>query len=176
MSLKPILAMSVNEVLSHPGALSLPDTAFWPLQVPPSFIEILPVAIYACDKAGRVLWFNRKAAELWGRRPRIEDDAQLFCGSYKLIFGAREISPAETPMTIALRTGRPIQGAEGILKRFDGSQIWAGCILTLCGTRPELSPARSTAFTTAPTISASTQICRASSKTLRTFAEPCADA
>ena len=30
---------------------------------------------------GRVLWFNAKASELWGRSPRIGDDSELYCGS-----------------------------------------------------------------------------------------------
>jgi PAS domain-containing protein len=32
-------------------------------------IEQLPVAAYACDSAGRILWFNTQASELWGRVP-----------------------------------------------------------------------------------------------------------
>jgi PAS domain S-box-containing protein len=123
--------MSVNEILSHPASVPLSAAAFWPLDVAPEFIEILPVAIYACDAAGRVLWFNRRAAELWGRSPRIGDDAELFCGSHKVIFGGREIGRAETPMAVALRTGCPVDGAEGIVERPDGSRIWAKVYIDL---------------------------------------------
>lgn len=94
------------------------------LEAPPDFIDLLPVAAYACDEAGRILWFNRRAAELWGREPRIGGDSELFCGSWKLYFGGRQITRDETPMAIALRTGQPIHGEEGVLERPDGSRIW----------------------------------------------------
>lgn len=95
------------------------------LSSPPEFIELLPVAAYACDRDGRVLWFNRLAERLWGRAPRIGDPTDRFCGSYRLHFGGREISRAETPMAHALSTGEPVEGAEGIVERPDGSRVRA---------------------------------------------------
>lgn len=83
------------------------------------------MAIYACDAAGRLLAFNRRAAELWGREPRLGDDSELYCGSYRLIFAGREIGRHETPMAHVLRTGEPLQGVEGIVIRPDNSRIWA---------------------------------------------------
>jgi PAS domain S-box-containing protein len=83
------------------------------------------VAAYACDAAGRVLWFNGRAADLWGRVPRIGDDTELFCGSYKLYFGGRAIGRSETPMAHALRSGESVQGVEGVVERPDGSRVWA---------------------------------------------------
>jgi PAS domain-containing protein len=32
-----------------------------------SLFDLLPVAIYICDPDGLVLFYNRQAAELWGR-------------------------------------------------------------------------------------------------------------
>jgi PAS domain-containing protein len=43
------------------------------LTAPREFVELLPVAAYACDRDGRVLWFNSLAERLWGRAPRIGD-------------------------------------------------------------------------------------------------------
>jgi PAS domain S-box-containing protein len=95
------------------------------LAVPPTFVEFLPLAAYACDERGRIVWFNRGAATLWGRSPRLGDDTELFCGSYKLSFGGREITREETPMARVLATGEPIQGVEGIVERPDGSRVSA---------------------------------------------------
>jgi PAS domain-containing protein len=94
------------------------------LDAPSELIELLPVAAYACDASGRVLWFNRRAAELWGRAPRVGDDTELFCGSYRLYFGGRLIGREETPMAHALRSGEAVQGIEGVVERPDGSRIW----------------------------------------------------
>ena len=91
----------------------------------PDFIDLLPVAMYACDTAGRILWFNRRATELWGRIPAIGDESELYCGSYKLYFDGRPISRAETPMATVLRTGDAVDGVEGRVERPDGSTIWA---------------------------------------------------
>jgi PAS domain S-box-containing protein len=89
------------------------------------FLEQLPVAIYGCDTAGRILWFNARAAELWGRAPRIGDDGERYCGSYRLHVDGRLAIPEQTPMAQVLRTGVAIHGAEGRLERPDGSQLLA---------------------------------------------------
>src|SRR5579872_1075534 len=81
------------------------------------FIEKLPIAVYACDAAGRLLWFNIRAAELWGRAPLIGDDGERYCGSSTRYFGI------ETPMAKVLRTGAPIRAATGRIDRPDGSSI-----------------------------------------------------
>ncbi|MCW3059205.1 MAG: hypothetical protein JWQ02_1026, partial [Capsulimonas sp.] len=88
-------------------------------------IEQLPVAAYACDGAGRILWFNTRASELWGRVPRIGDSGELYCGSHRLFFDGRLITRDQTPMAEVLRTGVPIRGVEGRVERPDGSHIWA---------------------------------------------------
>jgi len=92
---------------------------------PPAMLENLPVAIYACDAMGRILWFNGKAVELWGRTPALRDDSELFCGSYRLQFGGRWITRAETPMAHVLQTGDAVHGVEALVERPDGSRIWA---------------------------------------------------
>ncbi len=98
------------------GAWQSPSTAF---------LEQLPVAIYACDAAGRILWFNTRAVELWGRAPRVGDDSELYCGSYKLYLDGQPVAREQTPMAEVLRTGVPIRGLEERVERPDGSHIWA---------------------------------------------------
>ena len=92
---------------------------------PQAFLDQLPLGIYACDAAGRILWFNRRAAEIWGRSPRLGDNGERFCGSYKLFFGGRQVGREQTPMAEALRAGIAIDGVEGRVERPDGSQVWA---------------------------------------------------
>ena len=88
------------------------------------FLEQLPVAMYACDQFGRILWFNSLAVELWGRSPRVGDDSELYCGSYQLYFDGRPMYRDQTPMAEVLRTGIPIRGVESRVERPDGSHIW----------------------------------------------------
>src|SRR5438128_9055051 len=85
---------------------------------PPPFIDLLPIAVYACEASGRLRWFNQRAAELWGRSPRVGDDTERFCGSYKLYgLDGKLIRREETPMAHALRTGNPIDGADTAVER-----------------------------------------------------------
>lgn len=95
------------------------------LAVPPPIIQAFPLAIYACDRQGRILWFNNKASALWGREPRRGVDGDRFCGTYGLYVDGRRISQEETPMARALRTGLPIHGAQGLIERPDGSMAGA---------------------------------------------------
>lgn len=95
------------------------------LKASPDFIEKLPLAIYACDCDGRILWFNKRAVELWGRTPEIGADGEKYCGSYRVSIGGLPLARDEVPMAQVLRTGLPIHGLEGKIERPDGSSIWA---------------------------------------------------
>ncbi len=46
-----------------------------------SLLTLMPAAVYACDAEGRITFYNRRAAELWGREPRLNDDHQKFCAA-----------------------------------------------------------------------------------------------
>jgi len=126
---KPVLlgpTMSIHEFAAEPTAfLSRIARAGADFATAPDFIDLLPIAIYACDAEGRILWFNARAAEIWGRRPAIGDDGERFCGSHKLYFDGRPITRAETPMAMVLRTGEAVSGVGGRLERPDGSSVWA---------------------------------------------------
>jgi PAS domain S-box-containing protein len=93
------------------------------LASPPPFFDLLPVAAYACDASGRLKWFNRRAAEIWGRSPQVGDDAERFCGSYKLFsLDGTLIRREESPMAHALRTGNPVTGTEAGVERPDATR------------------------------------------------------
>jgi PAS domain S-box-containing protein len=117
--------MSMDDLATTPDpALARFARTAAALRASPGFIEKLPLAIYACGADGRLLWYNTRAAELWGRTPPIGDHTERFCGSHKLYFGGRPIARDETPMAAALRTGIAVRGVEGQVERPDGSRIW----------------------------------------------------
>jgi PAS domain S-box-containing protein len=118
--------MTIKQLFAPPATTrvsSLKDRST--LERAPDCIEKLPIAIYACDSEGRILWFNSRVTELWGRTPLIGGDSERYCGSHKLYLGGRPISPDETPMASVLRTGIPVHGLEGKVERPDGSSVWA---------------------------------------------------
>src|SRR5581483_4348700 len=63
-------------------------------------LEALPAAIYVTDSKGRITYYNKAAAELWGRRP-VLGDAE-WCGSWKLFWpDGTPLPHSQCPMAIA---------------------------------------------------------------------------
>lgn len=117
----------IKTILSHTAAAGRKfESNESVLKAPPRFLNILPIAIYACDADGRLCWYNHRAAEMWGRQPNVGDDSQRFGGAYKLfrLDGSR-LAPDETPMAEVLQTGIPAHDREVIIERPDGMRIIA---------------------------------------------------
>src|SRR5215467_1551178 len=85
-------------------------------------LEALPVAIYTTDADGRITFYNRAAAELWGNHPEL--GSSQWCGSWRLYWPDGRLLPHnECPMAIALREGREVRGVEAIVERPDGTRV-----------------------------------------------------
>ncbi len=86
-----------------------------------SIFESLPVALYATDAEGRIIFFNEAAAELWGRRPELL--REYWCGSWRLYrTDGQSMAHDQCPMAVAIQTARPVRGEEAIAERPDGSR------------------------------------------------------
>ncbi len=97
------------------NALRISETRFREL------LALLPVAVYVCDREGRILRYNRAAVELWGREPVVGDPAERFCGSYGIYRPDGTILAREDcPMAQTLRTGLPVNNQEIVIERPDG--------------------------------------------------------
>ena len=85
-------------------------------------LEMLPVAVYMTDADGRITFYNRAAAELWGRHPEI--GSSQWCGSWRLYWpDGRPLLHDQCPMAIALKEGREVRGVEAIAERPDGTRV-----------------------------------------------------
>lgn len=94
-----------------PGAIPLWDT-----------LDALPAAIYTADAEGRITFFNKAAADLWGTTPEI--GSALWCGATKLYHPDGSVMPNDQcPMAVAIREQRPVRGVEAIVERPDGSRV-----------------------------------------------------
>lgn len=88
-----------------------------------SVVEPLPAAIYTCDLQGRVTFYNKAAATLWGREPEIGKD--LWCGSWQIYNPDGTPLPLDScPMAVTIQEGRPVRGREILIERPDGSQSY----------------------------------------------------
>jgi signal transduction histidine kinase len=87
-------------------------------------VELMPVAVYVCDAAGRIQSYNRRAVELWGREPKSGDTAQCYCGSLRLYSPDGNVVPhEESKMAEVLKTGIEARDQEVVIERPDGSCI-----------------------------------------------------
>jgi PAS domain S-box-containing protein len=84
-----------------------------------------PVAVYSCNASGIIEEFNRRAVRLWGRKPKLGDANQRFCGSLKLFHTDGAPMPHnECPMARVLSGEIPgARDAEVVIERRDGSKI-----------------------------------------------------
>src|SRR6266403_5309331 len=92
-----------------------------PFELPARLFEQLPFAVYVCDREGLVLRYNRRAAELWGRSPKLGDPNERFCGSYRMFRPDGSLLPHhQCPMADVLRTGVSVREREVHIERPDG--------------------------------------------------------
>lgn len=96
------------------------------LDLPDRFLDLLPVGVYVCDRAGLIVRYNRAAAELWGRSPAIGDPRVRYCGSYRLYRpDGRPVAHARCPMADVLATGEGARDQEIVIERSDGTRTLA---------------------------------------------------
>lgn len=93
-----------------------------PGQFPQLLLDHLEAAIYTCDADGYITHYNKAAVSLWGRAP--EPGKDRWSGSWKMYEpdGITPISPAECPMAITLKEGRPVNGRPIIIEKPNGER------------------------------------------------------
>lgn len=88
-------------------------------------LDTLPAAAYTCDAEGRITYFNRRAEEVWGRAPKLNDPNERFCGSHRLYStDGAPIAHDQCWMALALK-GKEYNGYEIVVERPDGTRITA---------------------------------------------------
>lgn len=89
--------------------------------------NLLPVGIYSTDTNGLITYYNEKAVEIWGRRPRLNDPLELpFCGALKLYDKNGNLLPhAACHVATALKHGTSVRNTEVCIERADGSRVAA---------------------------------------------------
>ncbi|MCC2962873.1 PAS domain-containing protein [Massilia sp. IC2-278] len=83
-------------------------------------IDFIPAAVYACQADGRLVYYNARAAALWGREPQDGDPAWSLLGSAPGQEGAED---AASPLATVLASGEPVVNREMRIERPDGSRI-----------------------------------------------------
>jgi PAS domain S-box-containing protein len=91
-----------------------------------SLLEELPAGAYTCDPDGRITYFNRRAAELWGRSPELDSPEDLYCGSFRLYAPDGAPIPHDRCwMALALEDEAGYNRREIVIERPDGRRVTA---------------------------------------------------
>ena len=88
-------------------------------------IESDNTGVYTCDATGVITYYNKQAADLWGRRPQVGDTDEKFCGSHMMYRVDGSYLPHnQCPMADVL-TGKlsGVYEGEVHVQRPDGSRI-----------------------------------------------------
>ncbi len=89
-----------------------------------SALDAVPTGLCVCAADGVLLRYNKRAIELWGRAPRIDDPVEISSRAFRRYTADGTPLPfSSSPVATVLRTGERLLGAELIIERPDGSQI-----------------------------------------------------
>jgi PAS domain S-box-containing protein len=87
------------------------------------FLENSPIAAYATDAQGRLIYYNAAAVKLAGRVPQL--GADRWCITSKLYYpDGRRLPHDKYPLAISLSGDEVVSGGEYIAERPDGSRFW----------------------------------------------------
>jgi PAS domain S-box-containing protein len=82
----------------------------------------LPAAIHTTDTAGRIMFYNKAAADLWGVAPELGKDKCSDLG--RLYYPDGTLMPLdECPTKLCLAEKRAIEGREALFERPDGTRV-----------------------------------------------------
>jgi PAS domain S-box-containing protein len=89
-------------------------------------VAMLPAGVYAVDAEGRIIFYNPRAAEIWGAAPSLHESYASFAARFKLLDASGAPVPLERrPIPTVLREGRAIAAQEATFERPDGSRFHA---------------------------------------------------
>jgi PAS domain S-box-containing protein len=92
------------------------------LRTADAILDLVPIATAICDLEGRIIQYNRRAAEIWGREPQPGETHDHFTARTK--FYAPDGRPMQgSLLSEVLRTGVAARDREVTVDRPDGSRI-----------------------------------------------------
>jgi two-component system, chemotaxis family, CheB/CheR fusion protein len=87
-------------------------------------LDHLPVGAYLCDSAGLITYYNKRAVDLWGRAPALNDPVDRWCGSFRLFHAdGSPLRHDQCWMARAIREKRSFIGEQIVIERPDGGRV-----------------------------------------------------
>src|SRR6185369_7766566 len=103
-------------------------TGQWPasleqdLKASGEILELLPIATCICDSAGRIVQYNRRAVELWGRTPEPGQTHDDFTAQNRFFTLEGDLLP-RSKVAEVLHTGKAIRDEEVTVQRVNAPSL-----------------------------------------------------
>jgi PAS domain S-box-containing protein len=92
------------------------------LRAADTILELIPIATSICDRDGRIVQYNRRAVEIWGREPQPGETHDHFTARTKF-YTADGRRMRKSLLSEALQTGGTARDQEVLVERADGSRV-----------------------------------------------------
>jgi PAS domain S-box-containing protein len=94
------------------------------LRASDEMFQLLPVALCVCDSQGRILQFNRRATEFWGRAPRPHQTfEQFYADADDRLLDAQGREMPRSRVAEVLETGQALREEEVSIQRRNGERL-----------------------------------------------------
>jgi len=90
-----------------------------------NLLDNLPAGAYMCNAEGLITYYNKKAVSIWGRKPKLNDPVDRFCGSFKLFIKGSPIKHDECWMALALKKVKGFNEKEILIEQPNGQRLTA---------------------------------------------------
>jgi PAS domain S-box-containing protein len=87
-------------------------------------LDLLPAGVSMCNAQGSLIYFNQRAVELWGTRPRMGQPLSMESVWKFFEIDGHPLSPDELPLPVVLRTKQPLRNRELVVQRLDGTRLF----------------------------------------------------
>ncbi len=88
-------------------------------------LDDIPVGIHLIEQDGTLIGYNKTAAAVWGRAPRL-DRSESYCGAHLLRYPSGQVMAHEhAPPSVAIRNGGTVRNANVICEQPDGTRLLA---------------------------------------------------
>jgi PAS domain S-box-containing protein len=107
----------------RPASRPIPPAMSAMLRASDGILDLLPIATFICDARGRILQYNRRAAEIWGQTPEPGQTHDEFrqTSQFRQLDGQ---TMARSLLSEVLETGVAVRDAERMVMRADGSKLY----------------------------------------------------
>ncbi len=85
-------------------------------------LDSLPIGVHCCDLEGSLVQYNKCAAELWGRKPKL-GVTRIGGASRLFTLGGQPLDHAVSPMAEVLKTGTSIRNFRVVIERPDATRV-----------------------------------------------------